>query len=453
MSESKQDPNLKGIECKHVCYTPARDGSKHDLLLVKEVLHYHDGTSKPNLRFFVDFKRPYYIDRAAFAPEGTPGTYKDKKEWQDKNKLQRFTSTQIDLPDSIFRSLNPGRLPSRPQRLREICRSPYIYGADVTTPVIVKHHYIENFQAVNGANGSGLTVACLDTETDMVRGTGEIIMTSVSQDRRHKLVVSEIFVRSVRNPEEEIRKAFNHYLGDYAKKRNIELDIEIVDSAATVVLKSLATLHQWQPDVMAIWNMNFDMKKMIAELKHANIDLGEAFCDPSVPEAFKRFEYIEGSSQKVTQSGKTMPLPYYDQWHTAQFPASFQVIDAMCLYRKLRFTKGVENGYSLDQVLDRNLGIRKLTFKEADHVTKGQWHAFMQQNYPVEYCVYNCFDTISMQELDEETGDICRQLPLHAGHSEFSRFPSQPRRTWDDMEFEVESVRSRAPPPIRCARP
>jgi hypothetical protein len=191
---------------------------------------------------------------------------------------------------------------------------------------------------------------------------------------------------------------------------------------------------------MAIWNMNFDIPKMMKELEKGGYDLGEEFADPQVPPFFRKFNYREGASQKVTQSGKTMPINNFDQWHTVVVPASFQVIDAMCLYRKLRFAKGMENGYSLDAVLDRNLGIRKLKFKEAEHVTKGQWHAFMQKEYPVEYCIYNCFDTISMQELDEKTGDISRQLGLHAGHSEFSVFPSQPRRTWDDMHFECEAV-------------
>ena len=435
MAESTLDPAIKGIECKHVCYTVAKDGSAHDLLVVKEAIHYHDGRVEPNLRLIPDFKRPFYIDRAAFAPPGSHGTYIDKKEWQAMGKLQRFMCTQVDMPNAIYRALNPNRVPSRPQRLREVCRSPYVYGADVTTPVLVKHYYMEKWPQCNGANGTPLSVCNLDTETDCVRGTGEIIMLSLAMDRRVQLYISEIFLKGVVNPIANIRTAFDYYLGDYKAKRNIELDIHIVKDAAEVTLQGIRQSHAWKPDIMAIWNMNFDMKKMTHELEKVGHDLGEVFADPDIPPFFRKFQYQEGSSTKVTQSGKTTPVPPFDQWHTATFPASFQVIDAMCLYRKLRFSNGMETGYGLDAVLHRNLGIRKLKFKEADHLTGLQWHAFMQKNYPVEYCVYNCFDTISMQELDEKTGDISRQLGLHSGPSEFSKFPSQPRRTWDDLHF------------------
>jgi hypothetical protein len=440
--------DIAGIECKHVCYTAAKDGSAHDLLLVKEIVHYKDGTKKLNLRQLIDFKRPFYIDRAAFAPEGSPGTYKDKKEWQDVSKLIRLQSTQVNLPNEIFRALNPGRMPSRHMRLREICRSPYVYGADVTSATLVKRHYIDTWPDYNGSGkyATPLSTCMLDTETDMLGagkgkgGGGEVIMTSLTMDHRIHLFVLKKFLKRCQDPEKEVRSAMHHYLGEYEVKRGIELSFTLCDDPGEMIVKVFQRLHEWKPDILAIWNMNFDVPKMCRELEKAGFDLGEIWSDPSIPPFFRKFQYREGSNQKVTQSGKTMPIPGFDQWHSVIAPASFQVIDAMCLYRKLRFAKGMENGYGLDDVLERNLGIRKLKFKEADHLTKGQWHAFMQANYPVEYCVYNIFDCVSMQELDEKNGDISRQLNLHAGHSEFTVFPSQPRRTWDDMHFECLAV-------------
>lgn len=429
---------IAGIECKHVSYTQAKDGSKHDLLLIKEIIHYEDGTSARNLRTIIDHPRPFWIDRAAFAPEGSQGTYKDKKEWQDLSKLIALKSTQVDLPDAIYRALNPGRTPSRPMRLREVCRSPYVYGADITTATLTKHYYLEKWPEYNGAGkyATPLSVCMLDTETDMVWGTGEILMTTLAMNEKVTLFIQRKFLKRCADPVHEVRTAFKYYLGEYEKKRGIQLDIQIFDSPAEMLLAVFKTLHTWKPDIVAIWNMNFDVPKICQQLEKAGYDLGEIWSDPCIPPFFRKFHYKEGSTQKVTQSGKTMPVPYFDQWHSVMVPASFQVLDAMCLYRKLRFVGGMENGYGLDDVLDRNLGIRKLKFKEAEHVTKGQWHAFMQANYPIEYSVYNLFDCISMQELDEANGDISQQINLHAGHSEYTVFPSQPRRTWDDMHFE-----------------
>lgn len=433
MSSVSTDPNIKGLECKHVGYVTAKDGSPHDLLAVKEIVHYHDGRMVPRLRLIEDWKRPFWVTH--------PGhrNHKDKKEWEERYKLQEFSSTQITLPTSILRAL--GQEPGKYNSLRQICRSPYVYGADVTTPVLVKHHYMETWPEVNGANGSPSTVCNLDTETDMVRGTGEILMCSLAQGSNVHLILSQIYLQGIQNPESDIRYAFEYYLGEYRAKRNIQLTIEIVPDAASVAYQAMMKVHAWKPDIVAIWNMDFDINKMAKDLERAGHDLGDVFSDPTIPLTYRTYKYVQGQSQKVTQSGKTMPIPYFDRWHSVEAPATFQVIDAMCLYRKLRFTKGMAaGGYSLDAVLKEELGIRKLKFKEADHLTGGQWHAFMQANYRIEYAIYNCFDTISMQELDEKTGDLSKQIGLHSGHSEYNRFPSQPRRTWDDMHFECLAV-------------
>jgi len=430
------DPNIAGYECKHVIYSTARDGEPHDLATIKEVIHFKDGSTKPNLRYLVDYRRPYWITREGWR------THKDKKEWEDEKKLMRCESTQINLPNAILRSL--GQIPTRYVSLRQACRSPYVYGADVTTPVLLKRHYMDTWPEYNsgGTKETIYSVCMFDTETDVVKGHERIIAATVAMGAYVHLFVTEEFLGAeARDAEAKLRKAFTYYLNEYQEKRHIDYHVTIVKDEGELAYQALQAIHRLRPDILAIWNMDFDIPKMIKALERAGYDLGEVFSDPSVPPAFKKFVYHQGASQKVTQSGKTMPLPYFDRWHSVECPASFQVIDAMCLYRKLRFAKGMEDGgYSLDAVLERNLGIRKLKFKEAEHVTGLQWHAFMQKNYKIEYCIYNNFDCISMQELDEKTKDMCMQLAMHSGHSEWNRFPSQPRRTWDDLNFECFQI-------------
>lgn len=434
MSNQPSDPLIKGYECKHVSYHVARDGSPNDMVAIKEVVHYHDGRSEPRLRLIPNFERPYWITKEMWR------NHKQKKEWEDLSKLQRFATPQIKLAEKIQQSL--GMVPGKGNNsLRAVCRSPYVYGADVTTPVLLKHYYMEKWPEVNDANGSAYTVCNLDTETDMVRGTEEILMASLAQGPNVHLVVSEIYLKGIANPEAELRICFQKYLGEVAERRKIQLTIEIVPAAADVVVAAMKKVHSWKPDILAIWNMDFDVPKMAKELERAGHDLGDVFADPQVPPIFRRYNYIQGASQKVTQSGKTMPLPYFDRWHTLECPATYQIIDAMCLYRKLRFAKGMAaGGYGLDAVLKANKCGGKLKFAEADHVTGGQWHAFMQTAYRIEYCIYNIWDSVSMQDLDDKTGDLSRQIGLHSGHSEFCRFPSQPRRTWDDQHFECLAV-------------
>lgn len=81
------------------------------------------------------------------------------------------------------------------------------------------------------------------------------------------------------------------------------------------------------------------------------------------------------------------------------------------------------------------LGIRKLKFKEADKYIKLQWHEFMQANHKLEYIIYNRFDCISIEELDEKTNDMSLTFPLFSGFSDFTNFKSQPRRTVDNLHY------------------
>jgi hypothetical protein len=107
----------------------------------------------------------------------------------------------------------------------------------------------------------------------------------------------------------------------------------------------------------------------------------------------------------------------------------------MCAYRHIRTGSPEEPSYSLDSILKKhNLG-GKLTFKEADGFVKLEWHQFMQEMYPLEYIIYNVFDCISMEELDEITSDLSITLPLFSGCSDFENFKSQPRRLADTLHY------------------
>jgi hypothetical protein len=419
-----------GYECKFATYVEAQDGSENDLLVVKEYAHMPDGTTVPNLRLIHNYKRPFWVTR--------PGNrnHEDKKEWEDLNKLQKFESTQVALGKNIARAL--GRAPTAKGDLRMLMRNQYLYGCDISTPTLAKRRYMDQWPTAISHN----LVAALDSETDMIRGHEEIIMLSLTQRDKIKLVVVEEFMEGVADPIGSIHAAFEKYLGDASsdlgdliRKRNLKLDVELVKNAGECAHRIIQTAHEWQPDIISIWNINFDLPKMIKALEKYGFDLAATFSDPRVPDPFKYFKYKEGKAQKVTASGKSMALHPAEQWHTVFTPASFYFLDSMCVYLKLRIAKGKEASYSLDYILNKHLGIRKLKFKEADHLQGPNWHVFMQKNYKAEYCIYNIFDSISLEMLDEKITDLRQMISSMCEHSEFHRFPSQPRRTCDDLHF------------------
>jgi hypothetical protein len=281
---------------------------------------------------------------------------------------------------------------------------------------------------------SPYSVAVFDTETDMVDGNKQIIMATISYKEKVYTAVTDHFVRKYGNPVDHIKSLADKYLGEILTKRNIKLDIEIVDSEIDILFKTIGKAHEWKPDFVAAWNMLFDLEKIEDACKRAEVDIADLFCDPSVPPEFRSYRLKVGPAKKITSSGVVQVFKPSQRWHYVFAPASFVWVDAMCAYRQIRQGQAEEPSYALDSILFKHLGMRKLSFAQADHITnKAQWHVFMQSQYPLEYVVYNIFDCIGVELLDEETVDLQVKLPLYSGCSDFSRFNSQPRRKVDKL--------------------
>lgn len=417
---SKDD--IVGYECKHITYVQAQDGSQDDLLAVKERVHLKDGRAIPNMRFIENFKRDFWVTKEAHR------NHDDKLEWEDLHRLQKFSSTQAKLPDAVARALGrPGLKGSMPM----LARNQYLYGTDVTTPVLVKRRYMDQWPDCQSEN----SVAVLDIETDVLEGTEEPISVSLTFNDRAYLTVTRKFLGSIIDPERKIQDAFIKYLGEFVKARGIKLDIAIVENPGEAVAKVIEVAHRWMPDFIAIWNMNFDLPKMIRALDTYGYNADQLFSHPTIPPKYQYMKYKEGPSSKLTASGKYMTLHPADRWHTMFCPASFYFIDAMCVYKRVRIAKGMEASYGLDYILGKDLDLGKLRFEEADQYSGLEWHQFMQRNYKIEYLIYNLFDCIGVELLDEKNKDLSRTVSTLIEHSEYTRFPSQPRRTCDDLHF------------------
>lgn len=413
---------IAGFECKHAIYVQHRGGEKKDLLAIKEVIHLKDGTTAPNLRLIENFERPYWVTKPAHQ------NHRDKKLFEAREKLQEYKSTQIQLNENIARTTN-----RRAQHdLRIMARNQYLYGADITTPCIVKRMYKDKFPEQHSLN----SVAVLDLEADVIYGTEQILSGSLTFKDRALLVVNQWFLGKYPNAIEAIQKAFDDELGEYRRARNIQLTIKIVDTPAQVACELLRHCHEWSPDIVAIWNMAYDIPKMMDTMKAEGIVPEDWFCDPRVPPQYRNIHWKPGPSMKVTASGRKMPLSPAERWNVFEAPAGFYFLDAMCIYQKIRVAKGKES-YALDAVLQKILGIRKLKFKEADDFVGIGWHQFMQRNYKIQYLIYNLFDCISVELLDEKTMDLCSTVSLLSNCSEYSKFPSQPRRTCDNLHYHA----------------
>lgn len=413
-------------ECRFAVYVEPPEYGMPDLHLVKEQIHTTgingEVTLKPNVILLQDFKRSFWTTRKGFQ------NHKSKKEWEDLDKLIEGKSSQSRLLDNAAKALGT---PWFKGDLRKLSSSPYLYGSDILSTCVIKKIYSDKFPNVQ----TPYSVAIYDVETDVINGTGEIIMATLSFKETVYTVVLKSFLEGVSDAESRVERAMDKYLGDVVKARNIKSEMIIVDHEIDIIRLTVNKAHELKPDFLAFWNIDFEVTKFIAACERANVNPADIFSDPIVPKAYRYFKYKQGPKKKVTASGKVNPIKPAAQWHTVITPASFYLIDAMCAYKHVRIGKPDEQSYALDAILNKELGLRKLNFEGADHVTKLKWHELMQSKFKIEYIIYNRFDCIGIEILDEKTFDLSLTLPMFSGNSDFMNFKSQPRRAADVLHY------------------
>ncbi|MNG67289.1 hypothetical protein D3C79_255930 [compost metagenome] len=425
---NKED--VLGLECKHAIYTEHQLNDTDDLLTVKELVWLKDGTRVPRLRFYPNRKRPFGITKEKYR------NHKDKKEVEDLDKLILCETTQRDLNNQIVRRMGYG---NPKQQLRTLCRNQYIYGADIAPATLLKRQYQEKWPGLFHAN----QVAVLDTETDMWNGDGkDIIISTVTFKNKAIVTILDTWIEGIPDAINQIREALNTHLGHIVKPRGIEFEIKIMKSPGAMVKECVDKCHDWMPDFVSFWNMDFDMTVMIRALENEGYNLAEVFSAPEVPKEYKYFKYKRGPDQKVKADGKSENLAWYDRWHTVTTPSSHFWIDSAAVYRNIRRAKGKEPSYALDKILKKNLGedFGKLYFPTGDssaHPGSVEWHMQMQKHFKIPYVVYNVYDCLGVELLDEKVTDLNTQIGILSGSSEYSIFNSNPKRNVNDFYFDM----------------
>lgn len=413
-------------ECRFVVHIPARHNVRPDLHLIKEQLHYSDGTTEPNLRLVKDFKRSFWVTKKQFQ------NHKEKKECEALEFLNEYECTESELRDKVAQVLDQSYTNDY---LKKLSRSPYLYGSDISAAALIKKYYMDKYPE----HRSPFSVAQLDIETKNRNGHTIITIITVTYNGKVFTGVLKDIVKGIADVKLALASAMKKYLPNAIS--NITEDvIEIFDNEVDMLRATFQRLHAWKPDFVAIWNMDYDIPKILDTLERHRVDPIDILCDPSLDRNIRICKYIQGQKKKITASGKVTPISPASQWHTLILTASFYVIDPMCVYKFLRLAKQEQPSYSLDWILQVELGSRKLSFTAADQYNGLKWHEFMSDHYPIEYIVYNRWDCLSMAELDNKIKDLCMTLPEFAGVTEFRKFNSQPKKIADALFFHWKNL-------------
>lgn len=416
--------NLLGFEPKHLTYVKDQNGEKHDLIVVKEKGHFK-GTDEllPRLRFFRDYKRPFYITKKGFQ------TYKQKRDAEPLDRVDKYMSTQIDLRDNIAKAL--GYRNGYKGTLKMLCQSPNVYGTDVSPTAILKDSYKKRFPGLTSFN----VVAGTDIENNMLDGSEDIILQSITCKDKGVIFFLRSWFGDCTDLQERFTDCMMRHIGQYVTARNLKVEVRVCETPAQIVIEAADYMHKWKPDFVCAWNFSHEIKHFVRALENENIDPAEVFSDPSVPPNYRYFDFEEGQETKVSQSGKSSSRDPQDRWSWATHPATFQFIDSMTVYRNLRLAEGKDPEYSLDYMLMKELGIGKLRFKEAERYHGLRWHEMMQEHWKLEYAVYNLFDSLSLELLDEKTNDLALRISTSCDNSDYSILNSNPKRLCDAYHF------------------
>ena len=446
-----QEKKRIGIECKNVIYCPKPENLDFDLHLVKVNVHYDDGTYEPKLIKKTNHQRNFWIAKRR------EQNYQEKKERFPIDGLDEYKTTEHELQESIKRALDMGWYNGNPNKFMN---SPYLFGTDISSSAVLKEEIRRANRHVKETYNS---VAVYDIETNVLTGPDgktdqRVICSSLTFKDKICTTVLKSFLGDIRDPLQKLHAALERYLGRFVKARKIkEWDLHIFDDERDVIAFPFQRAHEWRPDFVTIWNINYDIPHILKRMELLGMNPEDVFCDPAIDKEFRYFRYTEGPARKTSNAGVTINFIPAERWHTAEFPASFYLIDSMCVYQKLRVHKGKLASYGLDFILgvefqkeknaeqlrieqpDKILAeeIRKLKFPEADHIPGGtiEWHKFMQERYPVEYCVYNVFDCITVELLDEKILDLAVAFTKNVEFSDFKSFPSQPKKLADEMHW------------------
>lgn len=416
---------IKGIELRHVIYCVDKKNGT-DLLVLNEYVHTADGKRTKNLRLLENYKRKFWVVK--------PGQrdFEDKKQWIDLSSLDEYESTQCNLYRGINKVLGTNYYSNY-----DAFGSPYVFGCGTSLQSEIKFEYKKRWEEYITPQSE---VAVLDTETDVIDGHERIILSTITYKTRVFVGIIRSFLKNTPDTiaiETANQVAFEQ-LGPTLAARGIEnIEFALFDSPGEAVNACIQKAHEWQPDFIEFWNINFDMKKMISALKTDGFDLAEVFSDPRIKPQYKWFNYKEGPDVKTIHTGNTMPISPAEQWHVANAPATFFMVCGMTTYYRFRMAAGkLAGGYSLDATLNRHGKQGKLKFDNVK--SQGlRWHQEMQRKHPYEYIAYNIMDCIAVELLDEDIQDLNMKFNTRCTVADYTEFKSGPRVAEVKMNYLV----------------
>ena len=416
----------------HSCYM-RRPQEDRDAVVIKEYIYptKETKTPVPNIRIIENPKRQFAITKPQFR------THNEKREWENLDRVDWYTTYNKDMTENVYRALY-GKLPYGHVRQKKLDNSPYIYGTKIGIETLIHHRYTEDLNKIDYKPVSP-TVGMLDIETSVLSDDNGkiIIITTTHENKVYTAILREFLTYKNEDGEvvegslQTLRNMSENVLHDTIQTYGFEFYYHIADTPQELIFWIMKNIHENHTDFIGIWNIDFDIPKILNTLNQENIPLEDVFSHPDVPEAFRYAEYRPDNSTNAQH--------FTRKWHWLNTTGTAQFYDAMCLYSILRVHEGLKQSYSLDAILQAHGIGEKLKFKgdipDVAYMSNIDWHRYMQEKKPYEYIIYNQYDAMSLQILEWSINDV-NAVYLLVGDTHMRDFNKQSRMAGDVFHFE-----------------
>jgi len=407
------------------------DVVREDAHIVKYIEHGENMERNPKLVLVKNYKRPFWITKPFYR------NHKQRKEAEDKDKLDVYYTTESRIGNSICKALKKPKFGKVSRYdVRKMPESVYVYGSDITSVAMIHHEFKEKCDIV-----TPYRVGILDIENS-VDGEDRINLISYVHHKGDRLQVYlygnkkelPVVYNYGRKVEEVLKSGLPDELPDGIDFDKIDLHIEVWDDEITLIKRMMDIVHRSDIDILSGWNFLHDVSIIAKRSEHFCVRAEDIFSDESIPTEYRHFKINVASDKFVSQDGSTTSVPYEERWHTFEATASFIMVDAMALYFFIRSQdEKIHGGPGLDNVLKKSIGIGKLKVDSIENVASSVWHERMRKEKPVEYGAYAIWDSVGLMAKNMKDHDLDFTLPLLSGISPFSSFNSNPSKIFDDF--------------------
>jgi len=385
----------------HSCHHKSKYPHENAIIVKEDVCTIDDDGNEhwePKLNIIKDPVRPFYITLPPYR------NHNYKKEFEEKTKLEEFRCHDSELRERLAFALGIPSWKSKYISIKELCASPYVYGADIDTETLVKQAYLKKQPEGKSAK---LTVGAFDIETEVVGDRRINVITFIHEHDIYTVALKEFCkiysstddileldtdVRPRQATTEECIEAVHRIIGNEITRNNFTLHFQMAETELELIETIFEYIHKCKTDIIGVWNILFDIPKVLERLEVLGVDPCDIFCPPEVPRSLRVCKFVEDANPHAEH--------ITDKWHWFNCTSYSQFIDSMCLYGRLRKVNGRDIKYSLDYISNKELGQGKLHLGE---ITNHRW----SQEYDfLRYIAYNINDVLIMQLMEFKNHDI-----------------------------------------------